>query len=68
MNLNCIFVSFIENPELVKPVTTMIDDKKLSVEFILPEIAALQRKTSSELEAEETIPIINKVHYFQYTS
>ncbi|XP_033358994.1 uncharacterized protein LOC117238296 [Bombus vosnesenskii] len=50
-----------ENPELVKPVTTMIDDKKLSVEFILPEIAALQRKTSSELEAEETIPIINKL-------
>lgn len=46
----------------------MIDDKKLSVEFILPEIAALQRKTSSELEAEEAIPIINKVNYFQYRS
>lgn len=42
----------------------MIDDKKLSAEFILPEIAALQRKTSSELEAEEAIPIINKVNYF----
>ncbi|KAK9305806.1 hypothetical protein QLX08_003314 [Tetragonisca angustula] len=50
-----------ENPELVKPVTTVIDDKKLSVEFILPEIAALQRKTSSELEAEKTVPIINKL-------
>ncbi|XP_043507898.1 uncharacterized protein LOC122527620 [Frieseomelitta varia] len=50
-----------ENPELVKPVTTVIDDKKLSVEFILPEIAALQRKTSSELEAEKTIPIMNKL-------
>lgn len=42
----------------------MIDDKKLSVEFIVPEIVALQRKTSLELEAEETIPLINKVNYF----
>ncbi|XP_006615342.2 uncharacterized protein LOC102678533 [Apis dorsata] len=50
-----------ENPELVKPITTMIDDKKLSVEFIVPEIVALQRKTSLELEAEETIPLINKL-------
>ncbi|XP_043799575.1 uncharacterized protein LOC122718535 [Apis laboriosa] len=50
-----------ENPELVKPITTMIDDKKLSVEFIVPEIIALQRKTSLELEAEETIPLINKL-------
>ncbi|CAK9801082.1 hypothetical protein ANTQUA_LOCUS2692 [Anthophora quadrimaculata] len=50
-----------ENPELVKPVTTVINDKKLTVEFIFPEIAALQRKTNSELEAENTIPIINKL-------
>lgn len=55
---------FIENPELVKPITTIIDNKKLSVEFIMPEIVALQRKTSLELEAEETIPLINKVNYF----
>lgn len=60
-------MSFVENPELVKPVTTVIDDKKLSVEFILPEIAALQRKTSSELEAEKIVPIINKVSYLQHT-
>lgn len=58
------FVHFIENPELVKPITTIIDNKKLSVEFIMPEIVALQRKTSLELEAEETIPLINKVNYF----
>ncbi|KOC65099.1 ATR-interacting protein mus304 [Habropoda laboriosa] len=50
-----------ENPELVKPVTTIIDDKRLTVEYIFPEIAALQRKTNSELEAENTIPIINKL-------
>ncbi|XP_029047025.2 uncharacterized protein LOC114877962 isoform X1 [Osmia bicornis bicornis] len=50
-----------ENPELVKPVTTMIDDKKLTVEFILPEISILQRKTTLELESENTIPIINKL-------
>ncbi|CAL7938753.1 unnamed protein product [Xylocopa violacea] len=50
-----------ENPDLVRPVTTMVGDKKLTVEFILPEIAALQRKTSAELEAENTIPMINKL-------
>ncbi|XP_076249757.1 mutagen-sensitive 304 isoform X2 [Calliopsis andreniformis] len=50
-----------ENPELVKPVTTMIDDKRLTVEFILPEIAALQRKTRLELESENSIPIMNKL-------
>ncbi|XP_076294227.1 mutagen-sensitive 304 [Lasioglossum baleicum] len=50
-----------ENPELVKPVTTMVDEKRLSMEFILPEIAALQRKTSSELESENSICIMNKL-------
>ncbi|XP_015429517.1 PREDICTED: uncharacterized protein LOC107186210 [Dufourea novaeangliae] len=50
-----------ENPELVKPVTTMIDDKRLTVEFILPEIAALQRKTDSELESENSIWTMNKL-------
>lgn len=46
---------------MVRPVTTTIDDKRLTAEFILPELAALQRKTRSELEAESTIPVINKV-------
>ncbi|XP_043250218.1 uncharacterized protein LOC122396138 [Colletes gigas] len=50
-----------ENPELVKPVTTTVDDKRLTVEFILPEIAALQRKTDSELESENSISIMNKL-------
>nr|XP_012148149.1 PREDICTED: uncharacterized protein LOC100878573 [Megachile rotundata]XP_012148150.1 PREDICTED: uncharacterized protein LOC100878573 [Megachile rotundata] len=50
-----------ENPELVKPVTTMIDDKMLTVEFIFPEISVLQQKTNMELESENVIPIINKI-------
>ncbi|XP_078039018.1 mutagen-sensitive 304 [Augochlora pura] len=50
-----------ENPELVKPVMTMIDEKRLTIEFILPEIAALQRKTNSELESENSICIMNKL-------
>ncbi|XP_076643967.1 mutagen-sensitive 304 [Halictus rubicundus] len=50
-----------ENPELVKPVMTMVDEKRLSIEFILPEIAALQRKTNSELESENSICIMNKL-------
>nr|XP_033329578.1 uncharacterized protein LOC117222151 [Megalopta genalis] len=49
-----------ENPELVKPVT-MIDERRLSIEFILPEIAALQRKTNSELESENSICVMNKL-------
>ncbi|XP_076163549.1 mutagen-sensitive 304 isoform X2 [Ptiloglossa arizonensis] len=49
-----------ENPELVKPVTTIINDKRLTVEFILPEIAALQQKTNLELESENSISTINK--------
>ncbi|XP_031841815.1 mutagen-sensitive 304 isoform X2 [Nomia melanderi] len=50
-----------EKPELGKPVTTMIDDKKLTTEFIIPEIAALQNKTDSELESENSIRIMNKL-------
>ncbi|XP_053986293.1 uncharacterized protein LOC128880332 isoform X1 [Hylaeus volcanicus] len=50
-----------ENPELVKPITTMINDKRLTVEFILPEIATLQQKTDSELESENSISIMNKL-------
>ncbi|XP_026668984.1 uncharacterized protein LOC108624518 isoform X2 [Ceratina calcarata] len=50
-----------EKPELIKPVATMIDDKKLTVEFVLAEVAALQQKTSLEIEAEHTVPMINKL-------
>ena len=48
-----------ENPELVKPVT--IDGKRLTVEFVLPELAALQRKTNSELQSENSVAIMNKL-------
>ncbi|XP_012217360.1 uncharacterized protein [Linepithema humile] len=50
-----------ENPDLVKPVVTMIDDKRLTTEFVLLEIAAMERKIDSEIESERCIPIINKL-------
>ncbi|XP_039303351.1 uncharacterized protein LOC105195921 isoform X2 [Solenopsis invicta] len=50
-----------ENPELVKPVITTIDGKRLTIEFILLEIAAIERKINIEIESEKCIPIINKL-------
>lgn len=52
----------VENPELVKPVITTVDGKKLTTEFVLLEIAAIERKISTEIESERCIPIINKVY------
>ncbi|GAB1869537.1 hypothetical protein CAJAP_10616 [Camponotus japonicus] len=48
-----------ENPDLVKPVITIVDEKKLTIEFVLPEIAAIERKAN--IESEKCIPIINKL-------
>ncbi|KMQ90233.1 hypothetical protein RF55_10030 [Lasius niger] len=50
-----------ENPDLVKPVITMVDEKKLTIQFVLPEIAAIERKANTEIESEKCIPIINKL-------
>jgi len=56
------YISYvIENPELVKPVFTTVDGKKLTTEFVLHEIAAIERKINTEIESERCIPIINKV-------
>ena len=53
----------VENPELVKPVVTTVDGKRLTTEFVLLEIAAIERKINTEIESERCIPIINKVKY-----
>ncbi|XP_020288152.1 uncharacterized protein LOC109856860 isoform X2 [Pseudomyrmex gracilis] len=50
-----------ENPDLVKPVVTMVDEKRLTTEFVLQEITALGRKVDTEIESEKCIPIINKL-------
>ncbi|XP_070171270.1 uncharacterized protein Mus304 [Polyergus mexicanus] len=50
-----------ENPDLVKPVITIVDEKKLTIEFVLLEIAAIERKVNTEIESEKCIPIINKL-------
>ncbi|KAK2585501.1 hypothetical protein KPH14_010152 [Odynerus spinipes] len=50
-----------ENPDLVKPIVTMIDNRKLSLEFVLPDLAVIERKVNSELNSDTCIPIINKV-------
>jgi len=54
------FIHIAENPDLVKPVITIVDEKKLTIEFVLPEIAAIERKAN--IESEKCIPIINKVY------
>lgn len=50
-----------ENPDLVKPIVTMIDDNRLTTEFVLLEIAAIEKKVNAEIESERCIPIINKL-------
>ncbi|XP_029177236.1 uncharacterized protein LOC114945273 isoform X2 [Nylanderia fulva] len=50
-----------ENPDLVKPVITMVNEKKLTIQFVLPEIAIIERKANNEIESEKCIPIINKL-------
>ncbi|XP_072755472.1 uncharacterized protein Mus304 isoform X2 [Anoplolepis gracilipes] len=50
-----------ENPDLVKPVITIVDEKKLTIEFVLLEIAAIEKKANTEIESEKCIPIINKL-------
>ncbi|KAI4485862.1 hypothetical protein M0804_006351 [Polistes exclamans] len=50
-----------ENPDLVKPIITMINGKKLSLEFVLPDIALIKNKVSTELNSDTCIPIINKL-------
>lgn len=52
---------FTENPDLVKPVVTIVDGKKLTTEFVLLELAAIERKINTEIESESCTPIINKV-------
>ncbi|XP_066601091.1 uncharacterized protein [Prorops nasuta] len=50
-----------ENPDLVKPITTIIDKKELTTEFVLTDIIELERKTSLELESENSRFLINKL-------
>lgn len=62
MSIQIFFLYNAENPELVKPVVTIIDDKRLTIEYVSLEIAAMERKINSEIQSERCIPIINKVY------
>lgn len=60
--LHDIFSSRIfENPLLVKPIVTVVNSKNLSVEFYLPELSSLIKKTSDEINSSESISMINKI-------
>ncbi|XP_011870203.1 PREDICTED: uncharacterized protein LOC105563313 [Vollenhovia emeryi] len=50
-----------ENPELVKPVVTTVNGKRLTTEFVLFEVAVIERRVDTEIESERCIPIINKL-------
>lgn len=55
------FIYILENPELVKPVVTVVNGKRLTIEFVLFEITAIEKRVNTEIESEKCIPIINKV-------
>ncbi|KAF7988330.1 hypothetical protein HCN44_000903 [Aphidius gifuensis] len=60
--LHDIFSSRIfENPLLVKPIVTVVNSKNLNVEFYLPELSSLIKKTSDEINSSESISMINKI-------
>ncbi|XP_077282780.1 mutagen-sensitive 304 isoform X2 [Temnothorax americanus] len=50
-----------ENPELVKPIVTTVNGKRLTTEFVLLEITAIERRVNTEIESERCIPIMNKL-------
>ena len=52
---------FAENPELVKPIVTTVDNKELSVQFFLPSLTGFLNKTKEDINSKESIPAINKV-------
>lgn len=51
-----------ENPELVKPIVTMVDGRQLSTAFFWSDVTLMMRKTSVEINSKDSIPIINKVN------
>ncbi|XP_046413375.1 uncharacterized protein LOC124176303 isoform X1 [Neodiprion fabricii] len=53
-------VRIFENPDLVKPVVTIVNDRKLNIEFCLPDVAILMKKTDAEINCYHTLPMINK--------
>ncbi|XP_043286356.1 uncharacterized protein mus304 [Venturia canescens] len=50
-----------ENPVLVKPIVSTVNGRTLNVEFFLPDIAVMMKKTSTEINSEDCIPIVNKI-------
>ncbi|XP_015592175.1 uncharacterized protein LOC107266325 isoform X2 [Cephus cinctus] len=50
-----------ENPDLVKPTITMVDGKRLTVEYFVSDIAAIMKRTFEEINTQATIPIVNKL-------
>ncbi|XP_034950190.1 uncharacterized protein [Chelonus insularis] len=50
-----------ENPNIVKPKVTIIDNKNLCIEFFQPDIGRLINESKSEINAKKNIFIINKI-------
>ncbi|XP_015124946.1 uncharacterized protein LOC107046754 [Diachasma alloeum] len=50
-----------ENPELVKPIVTMVDGRQLSTAFFWSDVTGMIRKTSVEINSKDCFPMINKI-------
>lgn len=50
-----------ENPQIVKPMVTVINNKNLNVEFLHADIAKIIKITHEEINSRDVILIINKV-------
>lgn len=55
-----------ENPQIVKPMVTVIDKKNLNIEFLHVDIARIIKVTEEEINSQDVILIINKVINFYY--
>ncbi|XP_008549793.1 uncharacterized protein LOC103572793 [Microplitis demolitor] len=50
-----------ENPQIVKPMVTVINNKNLNVEFLHADIAKIIKITHEEINSRDVILIINKI-------
>ncbi|XP_063987261.1 uncharacterized protein LOC135167712 [Diachasmimorpha longicaudata] len=50
-----------ENPELVKPIVTVVDGRHLSTAFFWSDVTTMMRKTSVEINSKDCFPMINKI-------
>ncbi|KAG8037987.1 hypothetical protein G9C98_006312 [Cotesia typhae] len=50
-----------ENPQIVKPMVTVIDKKNLNIEFLHVDVARIIKVTNEEINSQDVILIINKI-------